>query len=107
MAEMRSRFPLVGLLLAGVFFFGLGGLEGPQEPSGNEGHRGHEAMSMPDSGGSMTPAMEAKLLADKKESEFNHHLAGFLVALGGVFMFFQGGLAGKSPALKYLWPACF
>ena len=55
----------------------------------------------------MTPAMEAKLLADKKESEFNHHLAGFLVALAGVLIFFQRRLATKWPAVKYAWPACF
>jgi putative copper resistance protein D len=51
--------------------------------------------------------MEAKLLADKKESEFNHHLAGFLVALAGAFIFFQGRLATKWPAVTYAWPACF
>jgi hypothetical protein len=55
----------------------------------------------------MTPAMEAKLLSDKKESEFNHHLAGFLVALAGVFIFFQRRLAIKWPPVKYAWPACF
>ncbi len=38
----------------------------------------------------MTPAMEAKLLADKKESEFNHYLAGFLVALAGCSFSFKG-----------------
>jgi hypothetical protein len=64
-------------------------------------------MSMPGDDHSMTPAMQAKLLADKQESEFNHHLAGFLVALAGVFIFFQRGLAKKWPAVKYGWPACF
>jgi putative copper resistance protein D len=51
--------------------------------------------------------MQAKLLADKKGSEFNHHLAGFFVALAGVFISFQRGLARKWPAVKYVWPACF
>jgi hypothetical protein len=48
-----------------------------------------------------------KLLADKKESEFNHHLAGFFVALGGAFILFQAGLRGKWPIAKYIWPASF
>jgi len=34
-------------------------------------------MSMPLELGA-DPTAEAKLLADKRESEFNHHLAGFL-----------------------------
>ncbi len=50
---------------------------------------------------------EAKILADKKESEFNHHLAGFLVALAGVFVLFQPDLAKRWPSVKYVWPACF
>lgn len=55
----------------------------------------------------MMPATQAKLLADKKESEFNHHLAGFFVALAGVFIFLQGVPLKGWPALKYAWPACF
>jgi copper resistance protein D len=84
--------------------FVLAGLAGAQQPSGHQGHGQHDAMSMPTE---MTPAMQAKLLADKKESEFNHHLAGFLVMLAGVFIFFQRGLAKTWPAVAYAWPACF
>ncbi len=51
--------------------------------------------------------MQAELLADKKGSEFNHHLAGLFVALAGVFIFFQRGLARGWPAVQYVWPACF
>jgi copper resistance protein D len=86
---------------------GLAEAQTPSGPEGHEGHGGHPGMSAPADDHSMTPAMEAKLLADKKESEFNHHLAGFLVALAGVFIFFQGRLATKWPAVKYAWPACF
>jgi hypothetical protein len=64
-------------------------------------------MSMPMDVEAMTPASEAKLLADKQESEFNHHLAGFLVALGAVFMFFQDRLTKRRPAVKFVWPVCF
>ena len=51
--------------------------------------------------------LEAKILADKKESEFNHHLAGFFVALAGVFVLFQPNLAKRWPLVKCVWPACF
>jgi hypothetical protein len=51
--------------------------------------------------------LEAKIQADKKESEFNHHLAGFLVAVAGVFILFQGTLVARWNSLKYLWPATF
>ncbi len=62
---------------------------------------------MPAGEHSMSAEMQAQLLADKKGSEFNHHLAGFFVALAGVFIFFQRGLARDWPGVKYVWPACF
>jgi hypothetical protein len=52
-------------------------------------------------------AAEAKLLADKKESEFNHHLAGFFVALGGAFMLSQAGASRRGRLASYIWPASF
>jgi hypothetical protein len=55
----------------------------------------------------MSPEARAKLLADKEESEFNHHLAGFLVALAGALILFQSRLAKRWPAVRYAWPACF
>jgi len=70
-------------------------------------HHEHGGMSMPAPEEPMTPAQRSKLLADKKESEFNHHLAGLLVALAGVLMLFQGPLVRRWPAWKYAWSACF
>jgi hypothetical protein len=70
-------------------------------------HHGHGGMAMPDDDRSMSPEQRAKLLADKQGSEFNHHLAGLLVALAGAFILFQGRLAKKWPAARYAWPACF
>ena len=52
------------------------------------------------------PARRAKLLADKKESEFNHHLAGFFIVLGGALILVETVLGRKS-LLKYFWPASF
>jgi hypothetical protein len=99
--------PVEGILSLVLLTFVLVGLAVAQEPSGHQRHQGHEGLSMSSDDHSMTPAMQAKLLADKQESEFNHHLAGFLVALAGVLIFFQGGLAKRWPGVKYGWPACF
>jgi putative copper resistance protein D len=70
----------------------------------SDGHPGHE-MSMTNN--PLDPAAQAKLLADKKESQFNHHLAGFFVALGGVIILFQRPLGKRFPLVKYIWPASF
>jgi hypothetical protein len=53
-----------------------------------------------------TPEVVAKQLADKRESEFNHHLAGVLMILAALFFLAQNRLAGRWPAARYAWPAC-
>lgn len=55
----------------------------------------------------MNPAAQAKLLADKRESEFDHHLAGFFVLLAGIFIFFEERLKNRWPGVRYAWPLCF
>jgi hypothetical protein len=77
------------------------------QPSAHEGHGSHRGMSMPMDMEAMTPAAEAKLLADRQGSEFNHHLAGFFVALGAVFILFHDRLTKRWRAVKYVWPASF
>lgn len=62
----------------------------------------HGSMSMEE-----TPAQQAKHLADKRESEFNHHLAGFLVIVAGFFLLIQDRLAKRWPGVRYVWPSCF
>jgi hypothetical protein len=96
-----------GIFSVAILMFVLGAPLKAQEPHRHEGHGAHHAMSMPQDPEAMTPEAQAKLLADKKESEFNHHLAGFFVALGAVFMLFEARLTKKWPAGKYVWPACF
>jgi copper resistance protein D len=54
-----------------------------------------------------SPEQIATLLAWKRESEFNHHLAGFLVLLAGVFILAQGRLAARWPGVRFVWPSCF
>jgi putative copper resistance protein D len=69
---------------------------------------GHEGMSMSmDEPAQMDASQQSKLLADKKESEFNHHLAGFFVILAGVFILAQGTVLQRWSFLRFAWPTCF
>src|ERR1700733_12108352 len=61
----------------------------------------HGSMSMEE-----TPAQAKKRLADKRESEFNHHLAGVLVGVAVFFLLIQERLAKRWPGVRYVWPCC-
>jgi copper resistance protein D len=52
-------------------------------------------------------AVLASLLADRRESEFNHHLAGLLIVLAGILILTQERLAARWPLARYAWPLCF
>ncbi len=69
-------------------------------------HAGH-GMDMQHDNPVDDAAATAKRLADKKESEFNHRLAGFFVLLGGLFMLAQGSLTKRWAPTKYVWPLTF
>jgi len=73
-----------------------------QDHSVPEEHHHHASMS-----NEPTDGENLKLLADKKESEFNHHLAGFFVVLGGAYMLAQGALTHKPRFTRYVWPSSF
>lgn len=49
----------------------------------------------------------AKHLADKRESEFNHRLAGLLLVVAGILIFWESHLAERWPVVRYIWPICF
>ena len=53
------------------------------------------------------PAQAAKRLADKQESEFNHHLAGLFVIFAGIFILAESHLAKRWPVVRFAWPMCF
>jgi putative copper resistance protein D len=53
------------------------------------------------------PIDKAKRLADKQESEFNHHLAGFFIFLAGMLLLVQERLVPRWPLARYAWPLCF
>jgi copper resistance protein D len=50
---------------------------------------------------------QAILLQDKKESEFNHHLAGFFVVLAGLFLLGEAILRRHWAWTRFAWPVCF
>jgi hypothetical protein len=101
-ADLRvARFVLFVLT-----FFAMTAISAGQTPPVGQEHAGHEGMSMPMDSAAAAKLQE-KILADKRESEFNHHLAGFFVIVAGIFILFQSNLAKKWPAARFVWPACF
>jgi hypothetical protein len=54
-----------------------------------------------------TPAQAAKRLADKQESEFNHHLAGVLLIVAGIFILSEKYIFRRLSLVRYVWPMCF
>jgi hypothetical protein len=97
-----------------VFLFAPAWTQHPNIPAQPE-MSGMEGMDdMPDMPGmhmdasapAPTPEVLAKQLADKRESEFNHHLAGALLILAALFFLAQDRLTRRWPAAKYAWAAC-
>jgi copper resistance protein D len=64
------------------------------------------SMSMPMPMPANGPTPE-ELLSWKRESEGNHHLIGFFVALAGLFLLAQDALKKRFPGVRYAWPVCF
>lgn len=111
----RKKFILLAcalvVLVLALFTVSMRGQEAPasQQHGGHE-HGDHEHMNMQmdqPADPAARARSQAKILADKKESEFNHHFAGFLVAIAGIFMLFQTALVKRWSLAKYVWPACF
>jgi putative copper resistance protein D len=96
----RSMVVSTQLAMAVVLFLAIA----PLRAQDHSEHAGHEGMAMDSSAPEPSPA---KLLADKRESEFNHHLAGFFVVLAGIFILAEGRLRARWPGVRYAWPACF
>jgi putative copper resistance protein D len=54
-----------------------------------------------------TPEQNAEYLEWKRDSEFNHRLAGALIIMAALFFLAQPYLEKRLPALRYAWPTCF
>jgi hypothetical protein len=74
-----------------------------QAPEAHQ-HHDHAGMAMDEP---ITPAQQAKLLADKRESEFNHHLAGFFLVLAGLLILAELTFRNRASIARYAWPICF
>ena len=105
---------LLLVLILAVFLFAPAWTQHPNIPAQQE-MAGmddmHDMADMPDmqhdaATREQTPEVRAKQLADKRESEFNHHLAGVLMILAALFFLAQNRLAGRWPAAHYTWAAC-
>jgi copper resistance protein D len=96
------------LCLCILMFFGSGRAQDHPADSASHEDVDHQHMSMSaDEMAQMDQADVAKALADKKESEFNHHLAGIFVILAGLFLVAETSLPVRWSFLRYAWPLCF
>jgi copper resistance protein D len=68
----------------------------------------HDGMSMSMPTASHIDAVtQAELLAYKRESEFNHHLAGLLVLVAGLLILADGSIRQRWAISRHVWPMCF
>jgi hypothetical protein len=115
--DLLRQFKFSGTCLLFIFLlWACQPLIRAQDHPAQAGQAGHEGMSNDMPGMDMTPtapdpmaAMRTpeKLAADKRESEFNHHLAGFFVVLAGIFILAEPRLSVRWPSVRYAWPVCF
>jgi putative copper resistance protein D len=97
-------FLVFPLLIVLILFPGMNELTARSQERPMDHDHGGMSMVMDEL---ISPAAQAKFLADKKESEFNHHFAGFFVLLAGVLIFFEERLKNRWPGVRYAWPLCF
>ena len=106
--KLLGKFAVAGTLLAAMLALSVAQVSS-QAPSANSAHAGHEGMNMSEPMGGQTQSamQQAILVQNKRESEFNHHLAGFLVILAGFFLLGEAALRQRWPSTRFAWPACF
>ena len=66
----------------------------------------HAGMSVPIAS-PVDAVTQAELLAYKRESEFNHHLAGLLVLIAGLLILADGSIQQRWAVARHVWPICF
>jgi putative copper resistance protein D len=92
----------VALLFIFLFFLFVPMVRSQQHDMGSMPGMNMHASHVPED-----PAVAAKRLADKRESEFNHHLAGAFVIFAGILILAEGRFAKRWPLVHYAWPMCF
>jgi hypothetical protein len=102
---LLSRYPsAIRFLLLALVTISLATLPVLSRTPAEHQHHDHAAMAMDEP---ITPAQQAKLLADKRESEFNHHLAGFFLVLAGILILGEASFHHRAAIARYAWPVCF
>jgi copper resistance protein D len=107
--KISGQFAAAGTLLVALLA-SIVPQASPHPPSVNSVHTGHEGMDMTGPMRDQTESRAAQpaiLAQNKKESEFNHHLAGLFVILAGVFLLWEDTLRQRWPATRFAWPVCF
>jgi hypothetical protein len=100
-----SRYPsAIRCLLLALITVSVAALPVLSQTPAEHPHHDHAGMAMDEP---ITPAQQAKLLADKRESEFNHHLAGFFLVLAGILIFTETLFRDRILIARYAWPVCF
>src|ERR1700743_2722229 len=85
-----------------LIFLGSGWAQDHGSDNADHDHADQQGMSMSaEEMAQMGHADAAKALADKKESEFNHHLAGIFVILAGLFLVAETSLPLRLSFLRY------
>jgi hypothetical protein len=69
-------------------------------------HEGMNIPAQPADPGAAAAEREMRL-AWKKESEANHHIAGVLVIIAGLFILAEPVFRQRFPFLRFIWPLCF
>ena len=67
----------------------------------------HHHMAEMQAPAEMSPALAAKLEADKRFSEFNHRFAGLFVLFAGLLTLWEPLIAKRLAFVRYLWAAFF
>ena len=104
---------LLFVVVCAVFLLAPAWTQHPNVAPAEEMHDMSDMGDMPDmpemqhSAVPETPEQLAKHLRDKRESEFNHRLAGALVILAALFFLAQGSLSKRWPGARYAWPDVF
>jgi len=102
---LRQSIPARTVILSVAIFFLLAPLLALRAED-NAMHGMHDGMAMPmDS--SVDAATQAAFQAWKRESEFNHHLAGFLVLGAGLLILADGSIRQRWALARHVWPICF
>jgi copper resistance protein D len=102
-ADFLSKTMIKPVVLSLIAFFLSAPLRAEDAPMHD--HAGM-SMSMP-ANGSFDSVVQAQVLANKTESEFNHHLAGLLVIFAGLLILGQAELRERWPVVRHVWPLCF